>query len=116
MSKSKFTPEPWEWECIEKHPAGYVEIKQLRGGEWLICYPQLSSRDRNDGLGSSSRFMLRIENPADAALIAAAPDLYEALEKILKRAESSWRLEEHLKLADLYQLVEAALAKARGEK
>lgn len=92
MGKSKFTSGPWEWDV-----SGAINLL-------VTIEPK-----RKCVLEAFAQMRV-----ADAVLIAAAPDLYEAIEKILKRAESSWRLEEHLKFDGLYQPAEAALAKARG--
>ena len=50
-------------------------------------------------------------NPADARLIAAAPDLYEALKEIVDATDTGW---EHLDAT--FTRARAALKKARGEK
>jgi len=56
-----------------------------------------------------------IESPretreANAHLISAAPEMYEALEAVKDRIEGEWELD-----ADSFQLVLKALAKAEGK-
>ena len=51
---------------------------------------------------------------ANAHLIAAAPDLYEALELARKVIAARWGMEGSFPTAELHQ-IESALAKARGE-
>jgi len=75
----KFTPGPWEYDeihdtscgrsctqdgCHDSHPSGIYNIDGPSLGDWP-----------ND--------TLVVQNEADAALIAAAPELYEVLKKIL---------------------------------
>jgi len=51
---------------------------------------------------------------SDLNLIAAAPDLYEALESLLRLVENNWLDKDDEEWA-LYDRYRAALAKARGE-
>ena len=95
----KFTPGPWKVQRtnqgvfiegnVEK-PIGY--LAQVRG-----IY-----RDGN-----------RVMEDANAALIAAAPELYEALKNI---ASYIGDLPRHYNFQDEYDQAETALAKARGEE
>ena len=67
--------------------------------------------NKNAGLGDSLRS--REEDEANARLIAAAPDLLEAAQKVLshKRGEDDWLI-----LAVYCRELEAAIAKATGEQ
>ena len=85
MSADKFTPGPWEF---EEH--------QLSEGYSCIVYAANGMRVGTDYLGR-----------ADAALIAAAPDLYSALERIVL-------LHANFSTAPAWQAARAALAKAKG--
>ena len=94
MSENKFTPGPWETgddyqvQTVDKH--GY-EIAEMR-----IDVP---------------------EYEANARLIAAAPDLLEALEAVLL-VVGQLRIGEHLPCdqgMNVTKLCMAAIAKARGE-
>ena len=66
----KFTPGPWEADFIDRdYPSGDF-------GYWEVyCVPE--DRALCDVHGALDR------DAANAALIAAAPDLYEALEKLI---------------------------------
>ncbi len=82
----KFTPGPWSIVryCEEIEIANIADIMHFYGGEAA---------------------------DANAALIAAAPELYAALENMVAWAS----LEDTPRLADLLGAARAALAKARGE-
>lgn len=134
MSSPKFTPGPWQWEfnanlkslalCGGRprfdlrvmdfirwgvSGAGVRFREDAPGLELMYSLP-----DRYDwiaphpGRGHHASWCANVIHP-DASLIAAAPDLYAALEAIL----------DHCKSHDLYppweQIARAALAKARGE-
>ena len=91
MAEKKFTPGPW--------------IAVYRG-----CYGEGAEGDVHqeaawDAYPLDSGFMRGEFKYPDACLIAAAPELYEALDNILKRGLT----------IDLIDPARAALAKARGE-
>ena len=109
MSETKFTPRPWfrYAQDLEEHEGRgpWIYGGKSRVGEpgcKLICT-----------VGNAEHLPpARAEHSANAALIAAAPDLYDALEDLrssLIVLTKSSDLAEELKQAD------AALAKARGE-
>ena len=107
MSKAQFTPGPWEY---EEH--------QLSEGYSCIVYAANGMRVGTDHLGR-----------ADAALIASAPDLYEALAQIardaprdmdihsagetVENAYSRGRRTEHFRVGEIAR---AALAKAEPKR
>lgn len=91
MSKTKFTPGPWRTED--------------RGLKHVIV-------GSNNWQVGALRQTPKL-NRADAALIAAAPELYEALEKVIRINGSTGGPEAVLK--ELKFIAEQALAKARGE-
>lgn len=110
MSLVKHTPGPWFGQ------AGFsddVEITaESREGMVAICSMELGFTGR-----------IGVEQEANARLIAAAPDLLEALEQLLGNAEIA---RFHLKdteegmivgstLFDTIQQARAAIARARGE-
>lgn len=112
MSGVAFTPGPWK---VDEHHDGEIEIvgvnmprHQRFGviGEWALAKvgddcmwdnPNAEARDR-----------------ANAHLIAAAPDLYEALGDVLALARVKWgNLDADANA--VFAKAEAARAKARGE-
>jgi type II secretory pathway component GspD/PulD (secretin) len=97
MSEPKFTPGPW---FIPDHASGFeIESscnKQIAKTSQLYAVKQASDHD---------------ERRANAHLIAAAPELYEALEKL-----EGWFDSDSKESADKYlKKAKAARAKARGE-
>lgn len=92
MSETKFTPGPWMVsDEVHGKGEGIVHIKAK--------YEEIAVSWRNAINGDYDEFL------ANAHLIAAAPDLYEALSLLLSQIDP-W-------LAG-YQEAEQALAKARG--
>lgn len=105
MSETKFTPGPWEVH-------GEVEHNISRTTSVYICrsdepWPngQLAMVNTADGFGSQV---------ANANLIAAAPELYEALEAIAAML-GGYAGQPNLS-GDIFKIADAALAKARGEQ
>lgn len=92
MSKTKFTPGPWE--AFNRHTCQFIYAK---GYERAIC--QVDSYSK--GFGPD-----RDERDANARMIAAAPELYDAL----IAADGLLR-----DLGHSLPQVKAAIAKARGE-
>lgn len=101
MSETKFTPGPWR-STRSKVPVDdeydYGIVANFNGSEKCIA----------ETFGRCSNF-LRIDASANAAIIAAAPDLYAALERLCA-VTAGWDVEDEVN-AGL-----AALAKARGEQ
>lgn len=95
MSKPKFTPGPWRTDC--RLIGGQIRITQVPNANMTVA--QVNGRQG--------------EQEANARLIAAAPELLEALERLMLSRDASWTgghdWEEALDEAA------AALAKARGE-
>lgn len=94
MAETKFTPRPWSifGPLSDKHePAYRVSAERTLSLTVSPC---------PDGF-------VHGENKANAHLIAAAPDLYEALELLLS---AQGKMEEKA-----IKMAKAALAKARGE-
>ena len=88
MTDSKHTPGPWRWGASfdDLRPVWYSEMSQGAG------YISWDDEERKE---------------ANARLIAAAPDLLEALESII--VDDSWGLEHNV-----YMKCRAAIKKARG--
>jgi len=95
MSEPKFTPGPWEtWGPVDEKVATNFD------DEWGV-YPS----------GDYSGPVAVVSTEANARLIAAAPDLLEALEGILGDLGT---LREGSPLYDYVQKAQAAIAKANG--
>ena len=93
----KFTPGPWEADFIDRdYPSGDFDYWEV------YCVPE--DRALCDVHGALDR------DAANAALIAAAPDMYEALEYIHSELVVKTDGENYA-----YHMIEAALKKARGE-
>lgn len=119
MTETKFTPGPWH--CASKKPR---QISDKRGFKIAKCL--LLTKGANFELSKQ-------EGLANAHLIAAAPELYEALEQALaaikdfleyehdgdpwtEDARAMGEMDIHEFLADgRFDSARAALAKARGE-
>ncbi len=96
MSNSKHTPGPWVTEEIAHTPS------TLKPNCFLVRLRSDSSEDTN-----------KESVQANAHLIAAAPEMLEALENILAAINSA---NEHERLASLRtDLLQNVIAKARGE-
>ena len=90
MSETKFTPGPWFVKRQNPSPTT---------GEWMIAgsKPGYLAEIRDCGSGDVQ---------ANAHLIAAAPDLYAALEEVIRISDRKH---------DAWDKAKAALVKARGE-
>lgn len=99
MSDTKFTPGPW---AVSKQKARRVTANGI-----VICNAVL----RNRG-GPKHKTYMKDEHEAEAnaSLLAAAPDLYEALHLVLDTYGFDSSTD-----SSIWQTVTAALSKARGE-
>lgn len=106
MSEKKFTPGPWS---VVDDYSGYIEV---HGPSFKISAVLIATDlDEKDFQVCTN----------DAALIASAPDLYDALEEILYLETALRRITNIDRIRDLRweqgeRNAKAALAKARGEK
>ena len=104
MSERKWTPGPWKW-ADDRDKTGLIYLTGVLIAEHTDGTPWGDDMDR-----------------ANAHLIAAAPELYEALEEIRdmlwSRPDISDRLRPLMGFAEeaTNQKARAALAKARGEQ
>jgi len=115
MSETKFTPGPWavrRYRAGEKHLARIVQDR--RPLSRVLFEPKTWFTD--EGLGSDED----VEFQANLSLIAAAPEMYEALETVAQLlrdhhadqgAEDGWQNEE---LRDAWVAARDVLAKAEG--
>lgn len=129
MADTKFTPGPWQ----VGFPDGTGRKKDADFGIYIIApeiynNPELMRKTTSDGVvvrGASGKHAQTVPqgiwNEADGHLIAAAPELYVALEKAVEELGFAWKHEAESggDFADDYRLAlvngQAALRKARGE-
>ena len=101
MSKPAFTPGPWR---VYRTATGFV----MGIGD-----------DSGDGI-TDGRFALwrghDDEAEANARLIAAAPDMYEALKLAYRNFEGFGGTDGHDKANEALPIIRAAIAKATGDK
>ena len=95
MSNRKFTPGPWK---VGLH---YNEIIDVDSVGWS----GMIQASENDSLFPN-------QGKANANLIAAAPELFEALQKMIERLEDR---SEYDKCVQLYYEARKAIKKALGE-
>lgn len=103
MTEPKFTPGPWKFDGEE---AGYYDL------------PTLNIRDKDGYIVAGAVGYIDNSNLSNAHLIAAAPDLYEALSDFAEYEnlmEDGDDIAAMLKYGDASRKARAALAKARGE-
>lgn len=100
----KFTPAPWEW-AKDRNTDGYYG---LYSGDTPVVYPQRCN-DGDEGLAwfstDESYYGETALKESDAALIAAAPEMYAMLEVAAKQLSHS----------PIGYRINKLLAKARGE-
>ena len=99
---AKPSPAPWTWDGLDD----MYETRLLSSNGSEVLYT------RRWDYGESSNLEVR---PEDARLIAAAPDLLEALEGVLRTDDSKFRLSDD-DWTIFRALARAAIAKARGEQ
>lgn len=107
MGELKATPGPWEWVGNDiETPLRIVMSSRVKCG--AFCY--------------GGDVVLDITNPADAHLIAAAPELYAALEEAIDcgMVPTSSAIDggasAHSRQVRAADQIRAAMAKARGEQ
>lgn len=112
---SAHTPGPWNWDCGIIPPDGpgrYSDIYVDGGNKIIAHFNELRESNPGEGL-------------ANAALIAAAPDLLAALELFAHASMSGsngdgeshigWQRGEGLSARERVQQARAAILKARGQ-
>lgn len=113
---SNFTPGPWEW--VEGSP---IISRQWNGKDW----PVATVANRNLGWHENHNCEAQ-ESGANAQLIAAAPEMYDALNKALSFVEEELAVRRASFLPDkspyideavaLSDAISAALAKVDGKQ
>lgn len=97
MSNAKFTPGPWS---VAGKEYGWDHFAAVVTPTGIVANCHIASLSRSHE-----------QTAADAHLIAAAPELYEALEALM----ADWPAD-HLPARDTCVKAAIALAKARGEQ
>jgi hypothetical protein len=103
---SKHTPGPWATDEAD-HDAPYQDIKIKAGKHRTVCTVWIDDAPVRD---------FNAEQAANARLIAAAPDLLEALTKLLdmhERCDAGFAPHVELRFA-IRDMARAAIAKATG--
>lgn len=102
MSEAKPTPGNWTWRDVWRSEDGYLNARRLRGaGDEIVLEPNTDTDIR--------------VSPANASLLAAAPDLLEACKLIYERLYG-----DPMTWADVAawqgaaEAIRAAIAKAEG--
>jgi len=124
MSESKWTPGPWlirsAWTSTGRGPEIYTEGPHYDDGSEFVVAEFPSSEHRPRGAGRWKRVVDADAIEANAQLISAAPEMYEALEDCV--AELQVLRHEFRPKKGIDSLVSKALikglnaiAKARGE-
>lgn len=100
MSKSQHTPRPWRVTDLDQHPG----IENHDESVSIVIFGYRKGLDANPYDDSGVRGKTRKEAIANAYLIAAAPDLLEALEEAVAcPTTGNW-----------YEKAAAAIVKAKG--
>lgn len=116
MSETKWTPGPWPLETVETSVGSCHKIGAFPSAGVRKQVPACVYADRLRP-GLDDRNPIAVELLANARLIAAAPELYEALEhceNLLMRYEIN-RVDGGAIADEALTKIRAALAKARGE-
>lgn len=108
MNRTQHSPGPWTVETRE-----HVHAIQDRNGQDLT-YQDTTPNENHGSITSRSR--LKIETLANARLIAAAPELLEALQNIVGTYNDSdrWTQGDEPEPVEI-QAARAAIAKATGD-
>ena len=99
MTENKHTPGPWSW---------YTDYNEDNVFAVWVEAPDVTRKTANICVADCSWAELLEEAEANAALIAAAPDMYEVLEDLLKY--------KGVMSDESVARARSAIAKARGEK
>lgn len=106
MSETKFTPGPWFWQTS----CSWRRLGTHEGDGIVLC----PVKDRSDG-HPNLYFKNGGDEGPDANLIAEAPALYGALERLIAAFDDAEVAELTAEQRSALDAGDAALAKARGE-
>ena len=101
---SKHTPGPWDTD-VQEHDEPYMNITIRAKHRRKICSIDIDDAPVQD---------YNAEQRANARLIAAAPDMFEAIEETLQSAIKN-RMHDSIEItSDAVEMLRAAIAKAKG--
>lgn len=100
MTEPKFTPGPWKFDGEE---SAYYDL------------PTLNILDKDGDIVAGAVDYIDESSLPNAHLIAAAPDLYNALENVMHEIQFLGDEEHYFGTTERFDAARAALAKARGE-
>ncbi len=104
MSETKWVAGPWETDRNNVHAGQIATIHHCEGNEWVEVWSPLAS------------WATEAQMEASARLIAAAPELYEALKALADEYEPNMKaFAFNAPRKAMWAAAMAALAKARGE-
>jgi len=109
-SGENFTPGPWKWVFSESSDSSYLVPTHHEDAE---KYPSLCCV-ADDGSACGEYGATLDPNSPDAHLIAAAPEMYEALKSVLN-SDMAMREEDEGNISPTLEIIRTVLAKARGE-
>ncbi len=115
---TKFTPGPWEWLYAETHcdGVGRVVTAQVVDVPTNQCVVEFSNTSHSEivyeGDGSGGGAFYDEQARANARLISAAPDMYEALKRLVEYYKGTTIEDDYALIIDQAR---AALSKAEGE-
>lgn len=119
MSKPKFTPGPWGY--VEPPARGELPLVMPNGHRYSVTltarvgkYTETFGELYSVCCGDADAPFFRERTRANAALIAAAPEMYALLERILE--DVHWDRIAVTDRASTFCAIAQLLAKARGEK
>ena len=106
MKKSQHTPGPWEVVSLEDDSRFSKGWRSIIAGKAFVIWPSSYTTTR---FGDTQEIIGSEISEPDARLIAAAPELLEALRQTL------FHLEALRGTGEVIDMARAAIAKARGE-
>lgn len=106
----KYTPGPWVAEFFVNKESDLIQPLVIGHKRWALCSPKKNTPILIAGV------FLSAPNEADARLIAAAPDLLEALKELEDNATQAAAFIPHILLTTAIEKARLAIKKAEGEK
>lgn len=96
------------------HTPGPWKAEEVGAGEIFIIVPDLDAAGQQDGWKSGICEMSKDGDWDNANLIAAAPEMYEALVGVVRGHDYEERGVEYRHICDACDLARAVIAKAEG--